>query len=75
MPSLQDLEDNARPDTPEEVEHAMTDTSREKEILGKAITGILILMLKWFRASRIATMSAKSNYRCIKIRVPKSITI
>lgn len=53
MPSFRDLDDEPRPDTPEELETAMIDTTREKEILGKAVTGILIVMLKWFRVSRI----------------------
>ena len=52
MPSFKDLDEEPRADTPEELEIAMIDTTREKEILGKAITGTLILMLKWFRASR-----------------------
>ena len=52
MPSFKDLDDDARPDTPEDIEIIMVDTNREKEILGKAITGVLLLMLKWFRASR-----------------------
>jgi Domain of unknown function (DUF3402) len=53
MPSFLDLDEGARSDTPEDVEAALVDATREKEILGKAITGILILMLKWFRVSRI----------------------
>ena len=53
VPAFRDLDHDSAPDPPEEVEAAMVDTSREKEILGKAITGILMLMLKWFRASRI----------------------
>ena len=53
MPSFKDLDEESRPDTPEELETAMIDTTRDKEILAKAITGILILMLKWFRVSRI----------------------
>lgn len=53
MPTFGDLDEDPAPDTPEEVEIAMVDTTREKEILGKAIMGILILMLKWFRVSRI----------------------
>jgi Domain of unknown function (DUF3402) len=52
MPSFQDLDEEPRPDTPEELETTMIDMTREKEILGKSITGILILMLKWFRVSR-----------------------
>jgi hypothetical protein len=52
MPSFLDLEEEQRPDTPEELETAMMDTTREKEIIGKSITGILILLLKWFRVSR-----------------------
>ena len=51
--TFRDFDDGPAPDTPEEVETAMVDATREKEILGKAITGILILMLKWFRVSRI----------------------
>ena len=54
MPSFGDLDEEQRPDTPEELETAMIDTTREKEILGKAITGTLLLLLKWFRASRIS---------------------
>ena len=54
MPSFKDLDEDARPDTPEELETVMIDNTREKEILGKSITGILILMLKWFRVSRIS---------------------
>lgn len=52
MPNFRDLDDELRPDTPEELETAMLDTTREKEILGKAITGTLLLLLKWFRVSR-----------------------
>src|SRR5438045_9429709 len=52
MPTFRDLDQEATPDTPEEVEISMVDATREREILGKAITGILILMLKWFRVSR-----------------------
>ena len=70
MPAFRDLDEDPAPDTPEEVEIAMVDTTREKEILGKAITGILILMLKWFRVSRTFPLSnCKSNIRCTQIRV------
>jgi hypothetical protein len=61
MPTFRDLDEGAPPDTPEEVEIAMVDTTREKEILGKAITGILILMLKWFRVSRNSSSTLTSN--------------
>ena len=52
VPSFQDFEEEQRPSTPGELETAMIDTARDKEILGKAITGILIPLLKWFRVSR-----------------------
>ena len=48
---IQELDEGAA-DTPEELETAMVDAAREREILAKSITGILILMLKWFRVSR-----------------------
>ena len=51
MPS-KDLDEDSRTEAAEDLETVMIDTNREKEILGKAITGILILMLKWFRSSR-----------------------
>ena len=66
MPAFQNLGDEQRPETPDELETALTDATREKEILCKAVTGILILMLKWFRVSR-TTPSDVSNLRCIKI--------
>jgi len=59
MPSFRDLDDEPRPDTPEELETAMIDTTRDKEILGKAVTSILILMLKWFRVSRKPHLSSE----------------
>ena len=67
MPSFRDLEDEQRPDTPEELETAMIDTTREKEILGKTITGIIILLLKWFRVSRMARLGVRSDGRCVEI--------
>lgn len=76
MPSFLDLEEEQRPDTPEELETAMMDTTREKEIIGKAITGILILLLKWFRVSRTTPpLGVRLNDRCFKIRVFESITL
>jgi len=72
MPAYRDLDEEPQPDTPEELETAMLDTTREKEILGKAITGILLLMLKWFRVSRIAHTTCKNtNARCSEIRISK----
>jgi hypothetical protein len=47
----------------EETEQAMVNNIRGKEILAKAITGILLLMLKWFRASRMP-LSSESDNRC-----------
>ena len=61
MPSFRDLEEEQTPDTPEELETAMIDTTREKEILGKAITGIIILLLKWFRVSRMLPLFRSSD--------------
>jgi len=52
LPSFRDLEEDS--DEPEQMEQMIIDSAREKEILGKAITGILLLMLKWFRASRLS---------------------
>ena len=76
MPSFRDLDDEPRADTPEELETAMIDTTREKEILGKAVTGILILMLKWFRVSRIPfNLILNANNRCFKVRVSKSTIV
>jgi len=46
-------DDESKPETSEEIQVVLVDLSREKEILGKAIAGILLLMLKWFHASRI----------------------
>ena len=51
MPS-KDLDEDSRTEAAEDLETVMIDTNREKEILGKAITGILLVMLKWFRSSR-----------------------
>ena len=53
MPTFSQFDEEQRPDTPEELETAVIDTTREKEILGKAITGTILLLLKWFRVSRI----------------------
>jgi hypothetical protein len=53
VPTFNEFEEEQRPSTPGELETAMIDIARDKEILGKAITGIIILMLKWFRVSRI----------------------
>jgi hypothetical protein len=36
----------------DEMESLVLDSNRDKEILAKAITGILILLLKFFRVSR-----------------------
>jgi hypothetical protein len=55
-PAFRDLDDDPAPDTPEEIETVMVGAIREKEILGKAITGIFMLVLKWFRASRITLL-------------------
>ena len=52
MPTFSHLDEEQRPDTPEELETAMIDTTREKEILGKVITGTILLLLKWLRVSR-----------------------
>jgi hypothetical protein len=52
IPLFQEADEETAPSTPGELETVMIDPARDKEILGKAITGILILMLKWFRVSR-----------------------
>jgi hypothetical protein len=52
IPLFQEADEEMAPSTPEELETVMIDPARDKEIIGKAITGILILMLKWFRVSR-----------------------
>jgi len=52
-PTFRDLDDDLRLDGFEDMEQTVIENTREKEILGKAITGILLLMLKWFRASRL----------------------
>lgn len=75
MPAFRDLDEEPRPDTPEELETAMIDTAREKEILGKAITGILILMLKWFRVSRTFPFLFEVLSRCSQIRIFKPTII
>jgi len=49
VPSFKDVDEDSRTETAEDLEMVI---NREKEILGKAITGILLLMLKWFRCSR-----------------------
>src|SRR5271155_5298870 len=72
MPSFKDLDEEPSPDTPEELETAMIDTTREKEILGKAVTGIFILMLKWFRVSRIHLQTQNLTSRCLEVRVSES---
>ena len=72
MPSFEDLDEEPSPDTPEELETAMIDTTREKEILGKAVTGIFILMLKWFRVSRIHLQTQNLTGRCLEVRVSES---
>jgi hypothetical protein len=65
-PALQSLGDDQRPETSGELATAFTDVTRDREILCKAVTGILILMLKWFRVSRI-TLSDESDFRRIEI--------
>jgi Domain of unknown function (DUF3402) len=45
--------------TAEEVEAAAVDCNRDKEIIAKAITGIIILLLKFFRISRISRQVAR----------------
>jgi Domain of unknown function (DUF3402) len=56
IPSFKDLDEDAGPDTAEDIEIIMVDTNREKEIVGKTITGVLLLMLKWFRVSRTSPL-------------------
>lgn len=66
MLPFKDLEEEPRPDTPEELETALIDATREKEIIGKSVTGILLLLLKWFRVSRKIPLF-ESNARCFEI--------
>ena len=75
MPSFKDLDEEPRPDTPEELETAMIDTTREKEILGKAVTGIFIVMLKWFRVSRSHLQTQNLTGRCLEVRVSESTAL
>jgi hypothetical protein len=60
IPSFKELDGDTGPDTAEDIEIIMVDTNREKEIVGKTITGVLLLMLKWFRSSRIRPLQIES---------------
>lgn len=71
LPMYKD-DDESKPETTEELQAVMIDLSREKEILGKAIGGILVLMLKWFHASRNSGTSSLSDPRCPQIRISQS---
>ena len=51
--SLREIDEETGPGTPQESEATIIDNNREKEVLAKGITGVLILLLKWFRASRM----------------------
>jgi Domain of unknown function (DUF3402) len=63
IPSFKDLDEEAGVDTAEDIEIIMVDTNREKEIVGKTITGVLLLMLKWFRVSRTPSIQP-SKFFC-----------
>lgn len=64
LPNFRDLVEELNLDGPKEIEQIVIDNTRETEILGKAITGILLLMLKWFRVSRTGPFAISSNRRC-----------
>lgn len=68
-----------KPPTPE-LSLEEVDAARTREITSKAMTGILILLLKWLRVSRMLTefirlASLLTLYRCSQIRVYDATSI
>lgn len=56
------------------------DTARQREIIGKAVSGSLILLLKWFKLSRMLSILlwqcilVNRSPRCPQVRVPHPTT-
>lgn len=73
--------DNGKPDTEDpELSPEEVDAARTREVTTKAMSGILVLLLKWLRLSREYYLQVEVNHRlmlnrCFTIRVLYSAVV